>query len=130
MKGLSLAGGPGNRWLRHGSAFAKLAFWLALALVLLLCLLPGQWLPPQAFSVWDKAQHTLTFAALTGLGLWAYPVEWRWRLMAGLLSFGAAIELLQAASGWRHGDGLDLLANALGIVAAGALASILRCPPR
>lgn len=81
----------------------------------LLCLLPVEHLP-SLFNWWDKAQHTLGFGVLTCLGWLAYPTE-RWRLPSGLLLFGAAIELAQAASGWRRGDWLDLLADAIGIFA-------------
>jgi hypothetical protein len=34
---------------------------------------------------------------------------------------GGLIELVQAATGWRHGEWLDLVADALGIGAASAL---------
>jgi hypothetical protein len=36
----------------------------------------------------------------------------------GLLIYGAVIELAQAATGWRQGDWLDWIANALGVAAA------------
>lgn len=99
----------------------RLAFWFCLAAVTVLSLLPTEFLPPPVFSLWDKAQHALGFAALAVLGLQAYPRR-PWLLAAGLLLFGGAIELAQAATGWRHGDGLDLLADAVGIVLGAALA--------
>ncbi len=91
------------------------AFWTCVLGTVVLCLLPAE-LIPKAFNWWDKAQHALGFAALTGLGLLAYPSA-RWRLPSALLLLGALIELVQAASGWRHGDWLDLLADVLGILA-------------
>ena len=82
-------------------------------ITILLSLVPVALLP-QAFNWWDKAQHALGFAVITGLGLLAYPKARGW-LPWGLLRLGGCIELAQAASGWRHGDWLDLLADAVGI---------------
>lgn len=92
-----------------------LSFWVVLTGVVVLSLMPVAHLPPLAFDVWDKAQHAFGFAVLTLLGLWAYP-GWMRQLLAGLLLLGALIELAQGASGWRHGDWLDLLADAIGVV--------------
>jgi uncharacterized membrane protein len=89
-------------------------FWVCLLGTAFLSLVPSELLP-QAFNWWDKAQHALGFAVLTGLGLLAYPKARGW-LPWGLLLFGACIELAQAASGWRRGDWLDLLADAVGIL--------------
>lgn len=89
------------------------AFWAGVLITILLSLVPVALLP-QAFNWWDKAQHALGFAVITGLGLLAYPKARGW-LPWGLLLLGGCIELAQAASGWRHGDWLDLLADAVGI---------------
>lgn len=102
------------------------AFWALLLCVAVLSLMPTGYLPPQVFSLWDKAQHALAFAALAALGLRAYPRH-PWPLAAGLLLFGAGIELAQAATGWRHGEWGDWLADAVGLAAGAALA---RRPPR
>lgn len=94
----------------------RAAFWLLLAAVAVLSLLPGPQLPAIAFSIWDKAQHALAFAALAMLGLWAYGAAGgQARLMLGLLAFGIGIELAQAATGWRHGEWPDVLADAAGL---------------
>lgn len=83
----------------------------------MLSLLPGDYLPPVAFDVWDKAQHALGFLMLGLLGLWAYGSATK-RIVLGLLIHGALIELAQAATGWRYGDWQDWLANAVGVAAA------------
>lgn len=49
----------------------RAAFWACLLAVVVLSLLPGERLPA-VFAWWDKAQHALGFALLTGLGLLAY----------------------------------------------------------
>ncbi len=94
--------------------FFRLSFWVLLALVTVASLMPPGQLPPQALSIWDKAQHAAGFLALTGSGLlaWRMPA-WRWALAMGL--YGALIEVLQAASGWRTGDPLDWLADMCGV---------------
>ena len=101
-------------------------FWLLLALVIGVTLSPIAYLPQQAFSLWDKAQHALAFAALAALGALAYPRRVG-LLAASLLVFGGAIELAQAATGWRTGDWADWLADAVGLVAGLALAALSRC---
>ena len=45
----------------------------------------------------------------------AYPAAPGNSLWVGLLLQGAAIELAQAASGWRHGDVADWIADAVGV---------------
>ena len=97
-----------NKWI------VQLIFWGAVTIVTVLSLLPGDYLPPIAFNVWDKAQHALGFLLLGLLGLNAYPNSIV-RVVFGLLTYGAAIELAQAATGWRYGDWQDWLANAVGV---------------
>lgn len=94
--------------------FARPGFWALLLCVAVLSLVPTDYLPPPIFSLWDKAQHALAFTALAALGLQAYPRR-RWQVLAGLLVFGGLIELAQAATGWRHGEWADWLADAVGL---------------
>lgn len=103
----------------------KLAFWLCAGVVAILSLLPVAYLPPQAFDIWDKAQHAGGFAALALLGHLAHPGH-LWRVCLGLLVYGASIELAQSATGWRHGDGLDLLADGMGIALGTVLLTFVR----
>lgn len=112
-----------------GSSLQRLlrwTFWLLLALVIGVTLLPVAYLPPQAFSLWDKAQHALAFAALAALGALAYPRRIG-LLAASLLVLGGAIELAQAATGWRSGEWADWLADAVGLIAGLALVVLSRC---
>jgi VanZ family protein len=94
----------------------KTAFWTALAAVGLLSLTPVEHLPSQVFDVWDKAQHAAGFALLALLGGTAHRDQ-RPRVLTGLLLYGGLIEVAQSATGWRHGDLLDLLADGVGVLA-------------
>lgn len=91
----------------------RLAFWSLVVLTTVLSLLPSERIPP-SFVFWDKAQHALGFMALALLGLIGYPVA-ALRVLTGLLFFGAAIEVAQSVSGWRYGDWMDWLADAVGV---------------
>lgn len=100
-------------------------FWLSLLGVAIGSLMPVTMLPPQAFDIWDKAQHTLAFAWLAGLGLLSYPAHAP-RVVAALLLYGGAIELAQTATGWRFGEWADLAADTVGIALAAAVWRLLR----
>jgi len=100
---------------RHAlPAVSRALFWLGLVGVTVGSLLPVALLPPQAFDVWDKAQHALGFAWLAAWGMPAWPQR-RLAVVSGLVVWGGVIEWLQAASGWRHGDAIDWLADAIGV---------------
>lgn len=92
----------------------KAAFWTAMALVGVISLAPVTELPAQVFNIWDKAQHTGGFLLLTVLGGRAYS-RLLGKVLIGLLVYGALIEMMQSATGWRNGDLLDLLADAAGV---------------
>jgi VanZ family protein len=98
----------------------KTLFWGVLLMVVAGSLLPVDYLPPPVFSIWDKLQHATAFAALYLLGLQAYRSK-SLQVILGLLLLGGAIEIAQAATGWRYGEWLDWLADAVGIAAAQAL---------
>lgn len=94
----------------------RLAFGISFLLITVGSLLPTQRLPDLAFDIWDKAQHAAGFGWLMLSGLMSH--RWRdggWRLAGALALWGAIIELLQAWSGWRHGDLADLAADIVGI---------------
>ena len=98
----------------QGSWVSRMVFWICLLGVITLSLLPLEHLPTEAGVVWDKAQHALGFAALTALGLLAYPRH-TGRVVIGLVVVGVFIESTQQITGWRQGDLRDLVANGVGI---------------
>lgn len=95
-------------------------FWFSVLGITVASLVPVVMLPPQALDIWDKAQHAIAFAWLAVLGLLSYPAQAP-RVALGLLVFGGAIELAQDATGWRHGEWVDLLADAVGLFLGSAV---------
>jgi VanZ family protein len=93
----------------------KPIFFLSVVVLTVASIVPVNMLPSQSADVWDKAQHAFGFAWLAFLGLLSYPR--RPAVVAvSLLAYGGAIELAQAATGWRYGEWLDLTADGVGIL--------------
>lgn len=94
--------------------FLRAAFFAALVSVLVLALLPPQAAEPISFG-WDKANHLIAFAVLAVLGRSAFPGRGG-AVLAGLLVYGALIEVAQAMTPLRTAQWADVLADAVGIV--------------
>jgi VanZ family protein len=99
----------------------RIFFWLACVVFTAAALAPSEHLPELARSIWDKAEHAAAFGVLYLLGHWVYTRR-RLVLVCSLLVFGAAIEVAQAATGWRMGDVADWVADAVGVALAVGLA--------
>lgn len=102
-------------WMRVG-------WYLAMAAVTVLALMPIEHLQLPVFDWWDKAQHALAFVVLTGLALLLWPLH-ALRVLLGMLAYGAGIELAQWAVGWRFAEWADLAADAVGVWVAWVLVS-------
>ncbi|MFL3645388.1 MAG: VanZ family protein [Cellvibrionales bacterium] len=101
----------------------RVLFWLALAAVVLLSLVPLTRATP--FGYQDKMQHGLAYAALYFLSARAYVPRFPlWLLGAAFVLFGIAIEFAQSLTGHRQTDIWDMLANTSGVVLVGALLSL------
>lgn len=99
----------------------RTAFLLALVVVLALMLRPVQ----EVSSSNDKIDHVAVFVALTVLGAWSQ-VQLRW-LVPGLITYGAVTEVLQAqVTSDRHGDPMDLVADAAGVLATALIVLAFR----
>lgn len=94
-------------------------FFLCALGILVLSLIP---VPPKIIGdvlSWDKAQHALAYAVLTGLGGWALTPRhgalpgWRKALLLAIC-YGVLIEGAQALCGYRAAQFADAVANALG----------------
>lgn len=106
--------------LRLFALLTRLAFWICLAIVLILSLTKDP--DPSLGTGWDKSNHLLAFAVLALLGRLSYPGR-RLLLPLGLLGYGLLIEVLQSMTGYRSADIEDLLADTLGILLGCLLAS-------
>lgn len=98
----------------------RTVFWCSATVLTVASLVPVDLLPQQAATIWDKGQHAFGFGWLTLVGLLAYRHK-PWTVIIALLVYGGVIELLQAATGWRHGEWLDLLADGIGVLIGTAL---------
>jgi len=97
-------------WMRVG-------WYLAMAAVTVLALMPIEHLQLPVFDWWDKAQHALAFMVLTGWALLVWPRH-ALRVVLGMLAYGAGIEAAQWAVGWRFAEWADLAADAVGVLVA------------
>lgn len=107
--------------LEHRRMLARWAFALCLIVVLAISLMPPRLELPTAG--WDKANHFIAFAVLAMLGGAGYPDRWT-PVLWGLLAYGGLIELLQALTGYRSAEWLDLVADAVGLVSGWQLTRI------
>ncbi len=100
--------------LRYTRFWKSLA-WGMLLVVATLTLMPQ---PPRIvrWLSWDKAQHSIAYAAL----MWTFLQAWegshvlRWAIL--LLLAGVVLEILQGLMGVRFMEYFDMLANSLGVL--------------
>ncbi|WP_272981416.1 hypothetical protein [Porticoccus hydrocarbonoclasticus] len=98
----------------------NLTFWRATLLfgliaVLLLALLPTG--DQMVFSGQDKLLHGITFAVLFLLSRQSLPAGASlWLIYPGLMGYGILMEVLQGLTGYRYMEGMDLLADLLGLM--------------
>ena len=88
----------------------------AVCILLYLCLAPAPDLP--SVNVWDKAEHTIAWLVLTGLGLILSPRRPRAIALFAIV-LGGVVEVLQGTMGWgRDADWHDWLGDSLGVAVA------------
>lgn len=115
---------PRSRWI------VTLSRWLGAScfiIVVALALAPSGTLPKPAVLEYDKLNHALAFAALSGLFAIGWPSWPRWFIAVTFFSVGVAIELLQSVELInREFYWLDVAANAVGIAIGLGLAGTSR----
>ena len=98
------------------TVYYRCAFFMSCTGVLVASLLPSDYVETvQPFAIWDKGQHALAFAFLTVLGLLSFKDRTLYVLL-GLSLMGALIECIQGVIGWREREGLDFIADVVGVV--------------
>src|SRR4051794_1422140 len=98
---------------------------LACLILIYMTLAPGEDVPGVGIT-WDKAEHALAWAVLTGAGL-VLSTRRRWAIGVFAFAFGAVIEVLQATMGLgRDGNWQDLVADSVGIATAYLAWSLMR----
>ena len=111
--------------LRHARRW-QLAGVFVLLVVLAAALMPAVWFLQEMrdprFLHSDKWFHGTTFTLLTVWFSGQYSRRSYWRLAAGLLAFGALIEVCQRMLSYRSADTMDLAADAMGILAGLSIA--------
>lgn len=95
---------------------------IAMLALLVLSLMPPS--PRMPSTGWDKSNHALGFAVLAMLGHASWPGR-TWAVLAGLLAYGALIEVLQSLTPDRFAEWGDLLADGVGLLIGKACAVLL-----
>lgn len=94
------------------------ARWRAIGWILLVAVVVASLLPLRqraGLAGLDKLEHFIGYALLMfWFAALHAPARRPWIALA-FVALGAMLELAQGATGWRHADSLDLVANALGI---------------
>jgi VanZ family protein len=101
--------------------YCRFAFAIALVVVMALALMPPR--VPLPVTDWDKANHAIAFTILALLGLASFPQR-KAALLAGLLAYGGAIELLQGLTDYRTAEWLDWGADGAGLLLGSMLAGL------
>jgi VanZ family protein len=109
------------------SRASRLAFaaWIAMFVAITIgSLLPARDLPTPAFDGFDKVEHLLGYAVLSGWSVLLFGTR-RARVLAlvGVIAFGIAIEFAQGVfTTTREPDAWDAVADAIGAMLAQLLA--------
>ena len=100
----------------------RVLFFTACVAVGVASLMPQGGLP--SLSLWDKLEHLLAYAVLSGLGMLGFkkPSE-RQVLVLGLVLYGGVLEIGQSFVPGRFPSLFDFISNGIG-VAIGTIASL------
>ena len=101
----------------------RLLFWAAMVSSYILAVLPRDDVP-RLTPFGDKSNHTLAFAALTLLLLYAYRNRY-FSAFAWMLFYGIFIELSQLFAINRSSEVLDVVADTIGVLAGIAIYHIV-----
>ncbi len=109
---------PPLRWFRLWLVLG----WSLVGLVIVLSLVPTQ-AEPQVFKAQDKLLHVGAYSVLMAwFGALYRPERSRSRAAVMLVLMGVLLELAQGATSYRSLQGMDMLANGLGVAIGWAVA--------
>jgi len=91
----------------------RILFWIALVSSYILAIIPQE-IAPSFQSLSDKSLHFIAFAVLTLLLNLSYRIPW-WKSVVYLLFYAIFIEVSQIFTPNRCAEGLDIVADAIGI---------------
>lgn len=101
-------------------------FWFSVALTSYLSLMPQEYLP-EGVDIWDKLSHAVAFGVIALSAALGWPHKGFLRSLAmPLLGFGMLIEVMQLLIPGREFSLLDILADGVGILLAGAVIGLRR----
>jgi VanZ family protein len=113
---------PESHIAQHWRWISRVLFVLGVGVLIWLSLAPPRGLPP--ISVWDKLNHFLAYGTVATFGLGGYTGRRALRVVVpGLILLGVILEVLQYFVPGRDASVLDMLANALGCLAAAVAVS-------
>ena len=99
-------------------------FWLILACVTLLALMPWMQEMPKPFRISDKLNHFMAFVVLANFMMAAYSMRYI-RAFLLLVLYGASIEAIQYFLPWRSAEWADLGVDAVAIASGLSLFPLL-----
>jgi VanZ family protein len=99
--------------------------WLLAAAIVILSLVPS---PPDVdVPHADKLGHFAAYSLLAFWFCWLYPAgKTRLAYAAGWIAMGVALEIAQAATGYRSFELSDMAANSLGVLLGWGISATLR----
>lgn len=106
---------------------SRLRWWRALGLAYVAAIVALSLLPPRDLPVdpgdYDKLWHAAGYALAAAWTVWIVTPDRRFLYprLGALIVLGIVLEGVQHATGFRTGDPMDALANALGVVAGGGI---------
>ena len=99
------------RWPRFWVAL----WWLSIAALIVVCLVPLDGLPPLPDNS-DKVEHLLGYFIMAAAAVQLYRGRLLLQAAIGLVALGIAIEFAQGMTAYRSADAYDAMFNTMGVL--------------